>query len=142
MIRSNGSLGVASSAQVAGLQSELPQLVVTALLSVRQSGERWVRWAALSQPHHRRPLITVTTITGITAITVTDTTRAGENITVLTADKPWRAPQAPRQMRLRATRGRYSCAARSNAGPMHRQHGDLCWGYPPDNIRIVWVSAD
>jgi hypothetical protein len=42
----SGSLAVASSAPVAGLQSGLPLLVGMVLLSAPQSAERWVQWAA------------------------------------------------------------------------------------------------
>jgi len=45
-IPSSGSLGVASSAPVAGLQSGLPLPVSMVLLSAPQSAERWVQWAA------------------------------------------------------------------------------------------------
>jgi hypothetical protein len=84
--------------QAAGLPSGLPQLAVMVRRSALQSAELWAQWGVLLQRHHR-PLITVTTVTGITATTVTDNTRVttGEDITVLTADRRWRRP--PRQMR-------------------------------------------
>src|SRR6516164_8869741 len=73
-----------------------------ALLSAPRSVELWVQWGALSQ-RHRRPLITDTTITGITATTVTDNTRVTTDgdITVLTAAKPSGAPRRLRQTRPR-----------------------------------------
>ena len=63
---------------------------------------------ALSQRHHR-PLITATTITGNTAITITNTTRAttGENIIVLTVDKRAEVLRRLRQMRPRGTEVRH-----------------------------------
>ena len=65
-----------------------------------------MRWAALLQPHRRRPLITATTITSVTATMVTDNTQVttGENITALTVAKPWAVPRRLRQMRPRATK--------------------------------------
>ena len=81
-----------------------PLPVDMVLLSALQSAELLVRWEVLS-PRHHRLLITATTITGNTAITITNTTRAttGENIIVLTADKRWEALRRLRQMRPRGT---------------------------------------
>ena len=88
----------------AELQLGLPLLAVTVRRSALRSAGLWVQWEALSQ-RHRRLLITHTIITGITAITITNTTRAttGENIIVLTVDKRWGAPRRLRQTRPRGT---------------------------------------
>jgi len=82
--------------QAAGLPSGLPQLAVMVQRSALQSAELWAQWGVLLQRHHR-PLITVTTVTGITATTATDNTRVttGDDIIAPTADKPWRAQRRP-----------------------------------------------
>ncbi len=76
-------------------------------------GGLWGRWQALSRRHHRL-LITAPTITAVTATTIIGTTRGttGEDITVLSADRPWGVPrQLPRQTRPRGTEWRASFLA-------------------------------
>src|SRR5215472_2270019 len=107
MIPCSVLLAAVSSAQAVGLQSGLPLLAGMVRPSGPRSAALWGRSPALSQ-RHPRLLTTATTITGITAPTITDTMRVThDDIT------PRRAPPRPPRQTHRRVTERSSAASHS-----------------------------